>query len=354
MLVEMAVFDAYGAGFEYVDPKIIEAHNHLRSYLRHPKWKGPPGRYTDDTQMALALAELLLRKPPATWTHYDVARAFVGVFKRDPRPGYSGMFYKLLQQMTSGWDFLKMVRPFSDKSGGAMRAPVIGLLPNVSEVVQVARFQASLTHCTQLGMDAAVASALMTHYFYYRLGPKHELPLFLAEHGLCFGIHRWQGHVSSQGHEHVLAAMTAILDNDTLEDVLKACVDFTGDVDTIAAIAGPAASFCDEIEQTLPAVLLDNLEDGKFGRDYLDGIDDKLMSKFPRPGKAGEGVSEDGDEEAEDGPPHYHCTDCGQPVVFEVGDEPATEFSNCPLCGGIDSVSVVVEPDPLISELFSS
>lgn len=348
MLVEMALFDAYGAGFEYVDPKIITAHNHLRAYLRHPKWKTTPGRYTDDTQMCLALAELLLRKPPETWTHYDVARAFVGVFKRDPRPGYSGKFYELLKQMSTGWDFLKVVRPFSDKSGGAMRAPVIGLLPDIQQVATVARFQASLTHCTRLGMDAAVASALMTHYFYYRLGPKKDLPWFLDSKGLCFGFAGvWEGYVGSPGNEHVLAALAAIMGNDSLEGVLKACVDFTGDVDTIAAIAGPAASFCDEIDQTLPAVLLDNLEDGKFGRDYLDDLDDKLMAKFPRPSKAEA-------DEPEDSTPFYHCTDCGGAPEFEEGDEPATEFSDCSLCGGTDSVSVVIEPEPLISELFSS
>ncbi len=348
MLVEMAVFDAFGAGFEYAPPAFIRAHGHRMVYMRHPKWKGPPGRYTDDTQMALALAELLLRKDPRTWTPYDVARAFVGVFKRDPRPGYSGMFYKLLQQMNTGWDFLKMVRPFSNKSGGAMRAPVIGLLPDIKQVAEVARFQASLTHCTRLGMDAAVASALMTHYFYYRLGPKADLPWFLDTKGLCFGFSKgWEGYVGSPGNEHVLAAMTAIVEHDSMEAVLKACVDFTGDVDTVAAIAGPAASFSDEIDQSLPAVLLDNLEDGNFGRDYLDGIDDKLLDRFPRPAQS----SDEGEaEEAQDGPPVWHCTDCGQTVEFD--EEPDVDFVNCPLCGGIDSVSRVVEPDPLISELF--
>jgi ADP-ribosyl-[dinitrogen reductase] hydrolase len=333
MLVEMAIGDAYGAGFEYVDPKIVASQNHLRAYLRHPKWKGQPGRYTDDTQMTIGLAELMLRKAPKEWTHYDVARAFVTVFKRDPRTGYAGKFYELLQQMQTGWDFL-------------MRAPVIGLLPDVKQVMEVARFQASLTHCTQLGMEAAVASALMTHYFYYRIGPRKDLPHWLGLRCLHIGFAKvWTGFVGSPGDEHVLAALTAIMENDSLEAVLKACIDFTGDVDTVAAIAMPAASFCDEISQNLPAVLLDNLESGKFGRDYLDMLDDKLMEKFPRP-------EAEADEPEDDGV--WHCTDCGHEVQFLSG-EPSEDFIDCPSCGGYQCMSLSGEPvEMLISDLFSS
>lgn len=352
MLFEIALFDAYGAGFEYVDPKIVKAHNHCRCYLRHPKWKGPPGKYTDDTQMGIALAELMLLKDPMTWTHYDVARAFVQVFKRDPRPGYSGNFYKLLQEMTTGWDFLRTVRPFSDKSGGAMRAPVVGLLPDIKQVAQVARFQASLTHCTPIGMDAAVAAALMTHYFYYRLGPKKDLPWFLDTKGLCIGFAKaWDGKVGSRGDGHVLAALTALVEHDTMEDILKACVAFTGDVDTVAAIAGGAACFSDEVSQTLPAGLVDNLEDGRFGRDFLTSLDERLMDKFPRPERK---VSLGGPQEgvkAEDGPATWHCTDCGFETVPDP--QPETDFVTCPQCGGLDSMSKLHDPpEPLITDLF--
>lgn len=287
MLIEMAVFDAFGAGFEYADSNFVRKHLRQMVYVRHPKWQGPPGRYTDDTQMALGLAELMLQKSPSLWTHYDVAAAFVMTFKRDPRPGYSGAFFQMLLIMQSGWDFLRMVVPNSEKSGGAMRAGVLGLLPDLQDVVRVARFQASLTHCTQMGMDAAVASALMVHYFYYRLGTRADLPEWLDRQGLCFRFDKpWLGYVDSLGCEHVLAALTAICQNDTLDDVLHACVAFTGDVDTVAAIAAPAAVFCDEIEQNLSAPLLRGLEKGgSYGRTYLGKVDAKLMARYPRPQK---------------------------------------------------------------------
>lgn len=334
-LLAMAIGDAYGAGFEFVDPEIVSSQNHLRAYFRHPRWKGDPGRYTDDTQMALALALLMVRKDPSTWTHYDVARAFVHVFRRDPRKGYSGPFYNLLSKMNGGWDFLRMVRPTSDKSGGAMRAPVLGLLPNVSQVVQAARFQASLTHCTPIGMDAAVAAALMTHYFYYRLGDRRGLTGFLKEHKLCinFDIH-WECPVHSSAHEHVLAAHTAILQNDTLSGLLKACVDFTGDVDTVAAIAMPAASFSDEILNDIPMVLIRNLEDGKYGRGHIELIDMKLLDRFPRLLDTG------------------MCVACGQEIHLREGVAVHGEYVDCPLCEAEGSVRRSGTDDDTVLDLF--
>jgi hypothetical protein len=52
---------------------------------------------------------------------------------------------------------------------------------------------------------------------------------------------------------------------------------FTGDVDTVAAIALGAASCSSEYEQDLPTNLINNLEQGQYGREYLIDLDRKLM-----------------------------------------------------------------------------
>jgi ADP-ribosyl-[dinitrogen reductase] hydrolase len=87
MLIELAIGDAYGAGFEYVDPATVRRHNTLRGYVQHPRHRIRPGAYTDDTQMSLAIAETLTcgadRTPPV------LAQAFVTAFHRDPRDGYA-------------------------------------------------------------------------------------------------------------------------------------------------------------------------------------------------------------------------------------------------------------------------
>jgi ADP-ribosylglycohydrolase len=44
-----------------------------------------------------------------------------------------------------------------------------------------------------------------------------------------------------------------------LSELLKDCIAFTGDVDTVATIALAAASCSEEITQDLPAHLIENL-----------------------------------------------------------------------------------------------
>ena len=39
MLLETAVGDAYGAGFEYVPDEIVRNHNDLSGYMQHQKYK---------------------------------------------------------------------------------------------------------------------------------------------------------------------------------------------------------------------------------------------------------------------------------------------------------------------------
>jgi ADP-ribosyl-[dinitrogen reductase] hydrolase len=50
LLLELAVGDAYGAGFEYLDAEMIRRQNDLSRYVKHPSHNIQPGSYTDDTQ----------------------------------------------------------------------------------------------------------------------------------------------------------------------------------------------------------------------------------------------------------------------------------------------------------------
>lgn len=152
MLLELAIGDAYGAGFEYADRDFVAAHNDLSGYVRHPRHRIAPGRYTDDTQMSLAVAEAVLSDAP--WTPLLLAEKFVAAFKRDPREGYAQGFYDFLRRVQSGAQFLAEIRPESDKSGAAMRAAPIGVYPTVAEVIARATVQARITHDTPNGTNA--------------------------------------------------------------------------------------------------------------------------------------------------------------------------------------------------------
>jgi len=59
MIKEIAIADAYGAGFEFSPPKKVREKNNIIDYQEHDLY-GFRAKYTDDTQMSIAIAELLI------------------------------------------------------------------------------------------------------------------------------------------------------------------------------------------------------------------------------------------------------------------------------------------------------
>lgn len=278
MLLELAIGDAYGSAFEYSSKDFIEEKNHLRFYQKHPRHDIPPGYYTDDTQMSLAIAELVLSG--SAWTPLTIANKFVEVFKRDPRKGYASGFYNFLQGVKDGTDFLQRIKADSDKSGAAMRTTPIGLYSDLREVRSKSRLQASVTHNTIDGMVAAEAAALLVYFCKNSIGPVSDSGIWIQE--ILDGTSAndwsvpWFGKVKTKGWMSVRAAITAVSQNNSLSELLKACIAFSGDVDTVAAIALAAASTSEQYTQDLPDVLIWGLENNLFGRDYLIGLDKQL------------------------------------------------------------------------------
>ncbi|MFH0980070.1 MAG: ADP-ribosylglycohydrolase family protein [Planctomycetota bacterium] len=281
MLIELAIGDAYGAAFEYAPVPFVREHNDLRAYVAHPTHGRPAGTYTDDTQMSIAIAELMVAGE--AWTPENLAAKFVEVFKRDPRTGYASSFYGFLCRIRDGSEFVAKIRPTSDKSGGAMRAPAVGLYPDLGQVIERSSLQASLTHDTEDGRNAAVAASLMTHYCCYRLGRRADMGRFIREHVSGRWDNPWHGKVKSKGWMSVRAAITAVSRSSSMSELLRTCVAFTGDVDTVAAVAMAAGSCCSEIEQDLPAQLVEGLENNAYGRDYLIGLDKALFTAVGLP-----------------------------------------------------------------------
>jgi ADP-ribosyl-[dinitrogen reductase] hydrolase len=277
MLVELAIGDAYGAGFEYVNRQLIRQFNNLSSYHKHPRHSGThPGMYTDDTQMTLAIAELMVEG--AAWTPANIAQKFVTCFKRDMREGYAGRFYEFLKQVQDGEEFLAKIRPESDKSGAAMRAAPLGIYPTIAEVLERCRIQAAVTHNTPDGIHAACAAALLAHYCFYNLGALHDAGKFIEAHVPGEWADAWRGQVGPKGWMSVKAAISVVQQHTSLAAMLKASVDYSGDVDTVATIALGAAACSPQVAQDLPQNLIDDLENGAFGRDYLQILNSKLMA----------------------------------------------------------------------------
>jgi len=301
MLIEAAVGDAYGLGFECADREFVEKFNKKPlNYITRkedPTHFLKPGVYSDDTQMTIAICEAMISGED--WTPLNVANRFVECFKRDERRGYNGGFFLFLQNLKGGGqEFLDKIKPDSEKSGAAMRAMPLGLLRNVDDIRWKNQIQAALTHNTPNGINSAFTSALMTHYFYHKKGPKKDLTPWLEEITKCPLSGNWrmpmmaeaegdtyQGYVLGErvrvnGWQCVEAAIHAIETSDSMTEVLQNCISYCGDVDTVATIALAAASWATDIEQDIQAnnPLWDGLENGTFGRDYLSTLEEKLLS----------------------------------------------------------------------------
>lgn len=265
--------DAYRFCFEFVD----NPHNDLR-YHQHPTFTHvTPGCYSDDTQMQIALAEVIASEQE--WTPDELARAFVEAFKRDPRAGYAERFHAFLTSINSGKEFRERMRPQSERNGAAMRAPAIGMFHTIDEVIARSEIQAKLTHDTRGGVDSAIAAALMSHYFAYSLGAKEELPAFLTHHVPGYDWNPiWTGKVPVHGINTVQAAVTAVCQSNTLSEILQRCVAFTGDVDSVATIALASASSHARFARDIPDNLWNDFEPTSFGLRYLLDLDRRVRA----------------------------------------------------------------------------
>ena len=74
MILEIAIGDAYGAGFEFVKDSIIENEHKMNKYSDSRIDNIKAGEYTDDTQMTIAISELLLQED--VWSKELIARYF--------------------------------------------------------------------------------------------------------------------------------------------------------------------------------------------------------------------------------------------------------------------------------------
>ncbi len=279
MLVELAIGDAYGAGFEFADRKIIDTKNNLE-YITHPIHDIPKGYYTDDTQMSIALTELIVEN--IEFTPFNIASKFVECFKRDVRYGYAGKFYDFLRSIKTGKEFLEKIKPDSIKNGSAMRAVPIGIYKDVDEVIFKSTKQAKITHNTDVGITSSVIVSLLSHYFIWEKGEKKDMMEFVSNYVDCdFPKTMWNiPHLSEVSGNGVITvrAVISILDKcSSLKEILWESVNLGGDVDSVAAIAMGIASSSKEFKKDIPEILLYNLEMTKYGRYYLESLDNQLI-----------------------------------------------------------------------------
>jgi ADP-ribosylglycohydrolase len=288
MLIDIAIGDAYGSGFEFVDPKIVEKNNTLERYYAHPTSDLEGGQYTDDTQMSLAIAELLIDE--SEWTPELIAQKFVDVFKRDPRDGYARGFQALLEEVEDGEEFLEKIKPKSMRNGAAMRSVPLGYIEDIDELLHKAEMQAKVTHDTPIGILSSQAVALLSHYSLrtnplgYNFINEDGHVKFLKKHiGMEFSS-SWIKKVGCDAYETVAGVITVLSHSYSRNEILTNSVALTGDTDSVASIANGIFKYpvwlTAKNDYDLPKFLLKDLENGQYGRNYILALDVMLRLHF--------------------------------------------------------------------------
>jgi ADP-ribosylglycohydrolase len=197
--------------------------------------------FTDDSVMTIAVAEALM--DTIGKSDDEIRAALIASMqkwgKRYPDAGYGGMFYQWLRK--------KAPQPYgSFGNGSAMRVSSAGwLFSTLEETRHMAKLTAEVTHNHPEGVKGAEAAA--SAIFMARTGSsKEEIRDFIIrEFGYdlsrtCDEIRPHYHHVETC-QQTVPEAVTAFLEGDSFEDVIRTAVSLGGDCDTLTCIAGGIA-----------------------------------------------------------------------------------------------------------------
>lgn len=225
--------------------------------------------YTDDSVMTLAVADaFLLTRPDAedTAIREQLIRSMQAFGKEYPYAGYGGMFRR--------WLRAKDPQPYgSYGNGSAMRvSSAAWLFDDLDTVRRMARLSAEVSHNHPEGIKGAEATA--SAIFLARTGStKEEIKSYIEENfqynfsRTCDEIRPRYHHVESC-QETVPEAITAFLEGESFEDVIRTAVSLGGDCDTLTCIAGSMAEafygvpeeLKAECQKRLPGDLLEVLQ----------------------------------------------------------------------------------------------
>ena len=218
--------------------------------------------FTDDTVMTIAVADAFLPIQPEMEDDIIRQRVVAKMQKYGrmyPNAGYGGRFCHWLRE--------RYPQPYgSYGNGSAMRVSSVGwLFGDLETVRRMARLSAEVTHNHPEGIKGAeaVASAI----FLARTGSsKAKIKTYIEENfrydlsRTCDEIRPDYYHVESC-QETVPEAITAFLEGESFEDVIRTAVSLGGDCDTLTCIAGSMAEAFYGVPEELKAECWNRLPD---------------------------------------------------------------------------------------------
>jgi poly(ADP-ribose) glycohydrolase ARH3 len=267
----------------------------LIDYPRDEIW------YTDDTQMAIGVAETLI-------VHGEIlegplCQAFVANYV--PSRGYGWGARAVLDAMSSGRDHQTIAEQHfpggSFGNGAAMRVAPVGLLfrNERDQIRKQARLSSLPTHRHPLGIEGAQLLALAVAIG-SRSGPSEfDRAAFFRELSAACDSTDYRTKIEEAARvrspeqlaglgnriEALHSVPTAIasfaLTPESFEATIAHVIFLGGDVDTMAAMAG-AISGAYLGAGRLPARLVNRLENGPKGRDYLIELSSQLLNAHDR------------------------------------------------------------------------
>lgn len=245
------------------------------------------GQWTDDTQMAKALAGSLLREK--TYSPADAARSYLAWYQSDDVRGIGGTTEKAMVRLASGFPWTQSGIAGAEGNGSAMRIAPLGLLfhCNIQAAAEMAAIDSRITHkspdaeagamAVALGVAAllqgaqkeAVLSKVLEwlpdglQLKYRLIGAEARIRHHLPERELADSISEMgvSGHVL----DTVPAAFVAFMSTTNFRDAVRAAILAGGDTDTTGAITGALAGTYYGITQVAP--FLENVELGSELRD---------------------------------------------------------------------------------------
>lgn len=216
--------------------------------------------WTDDTVMTVAVADAFLTAgldASEETLRQQLVKSLRHYCKLYPKAGYGLRFWRWLHNWRP--------KPYNScGNGSAMRvSSVAWLYDDLESVRRAARISAEVTHNHPEGIRGAEATAAAI--FLARTGyRKEEIKTYvIKEFGYdlsrsCDEIRPGYYHIEIC-QQTVPEAVTAFLEGENFEDVIRTAVSLGGDCDTVAAIAGSIAEGFYGVPEELKSVCRDKL-----------------------------------------------------------------------------------------------
>ncbi len=292
--------DVLGAPLEGISFHFAKKKGPVREII--PSSRGQ-GRYTDDTQLMIGLAEALCETPGSL----DLDRvAFHFGDNYEPGRGYGGNTHGILAMIQRGHDWRKVVEDHtlpggSFGNGSAMRVSPVALAfyPDSHSVAKAADEQSNVTahhHPISIVGTRLQALAVLRGLLRGSKGEEFDGKGFISEF-IKGGAEEysdrleWIAENLDAGPEKaakklgtgvaaidsVPVALWSFLSTADAEEAIVRAINLGGDTDTIGAMAGATAGAYYG-ESGLPARWIDNMENEEKGKDYVIKLADTLYA----------------------------------------------------------------------------